>query len=340
MACYHPLHAFQIGKNEKSGKPKYQIESGRTERIHPREGRHIITDRWIENYVEIPCGKCIGCRLDYSRQWATRCMLEAKQFENNAFITLTYEDNELHYKKGCDLTTGEVKDTPTLYPKDLTKFMKDLRRYYEYHYEHKNIRFYACGEYGSTTERPHYHLIVFNLPIYDKKYLFTNAAHDKIYTSEIIREIWGRGHITVGEVTWNSAAYTARYIMKKIKGKESKEIYKLMGKEPEFTRMSRREGIGRKYYEENKQKIYECDEIILTGKKGKAQIVKPSKYYDKLFDIEEPECMAAIKKQRKEAAEYALAIQLGKTNLTKEEYFELKERKKIEQIKQLKRQLN
>lgn len=339
MACYHPLHAFKIGINEDSGKPKYQIEAGHIERIPVKDefGRRKFQDLWNENPIQIPCGKCIGCRLDYSRQWATRCMLEAQQYEHNAFITVTYEDDALTKNKGVDIETGEIIDVATLVPEELTKFMKDLRRYYEYHYNHKGIRFYAAGEYGSILERPHFHIICFNLPILDKEYLFSNANHDKIYTSEIIRQIWGKGHITVGEVTWNSAAYTARYIMKKIKGPDAKEIYETKGIVPEFVRMSRDGGIGREYYEKNKDKIYELDEITLTNKKGLAQKVKPSKYYDRLYDIENPDLLALIKAKRKAAAEMSMKLQLENTNKTKEEYLETKERNKQAQIQTLKR---
>ena len=336
MACYHPLHAFKIGVTGK-GKDKYKITSGDIDRIEYFDGKKVAVDHWNYNYIEIPCGKCIGCRLDYSRQWANRCMLEAKQYEHNAFITLTYEDAALTFNDGANRKTGEVMKVPTLVPEELTKFMKDLRRYYKYHYGEEGIRFYACGEYGSKNDRPHFHVIVFNLNIRDKEYLFTNSSHDKIYTSEIIRGIWGKGHVTIGDVTWNSAAYTARYVMKKIKGKDAKKYYELLGVVPEFTRMSRREGIARNYYENNKDKIYELDEIILANKKGLAQKIKPCKYYDNLYDIENHEFMQKLKQKRKLEAEYAMAIQLGKTDLTKEEYLQMKERKKIAQLEKLKR---
>lgn len=336
MACYHPLHAFQIGIND-SGKPKYQIESGDVTRVHPRMGSKQINDIWVNEFIEVPCGKCVGCRLDYSRQWATRCMLEAKSHKENVFITLTYSTENLTIKPGCDIETGEIGEVATLVPEELTKFMKDLRRYYKYHYNHDNIRFYACGEYGPKYMRPHYHLICFNLPIEDKEYLFNNADHDKVYTSEIISNIWGKGFVTVGDVTWNSAAYVARYVMKKIKGPDAKELYLKMGREPEFVRMSRNPGIARDYFEENKNKIYECDEIIIENKKGKAQAVKPSKYYDRLFDIDNPDLMAEIKEHRKQTAIISMNKQLERTNIKKEDYLKIKEFNKIKQVERLKR---
>lgn len=284
---------------------------------------------------EVPCGKCIGCRIDYSRQWATRCMLEAQKYNNNAFITLTYDQDHIKYNKKIDEETGEISKIETLVPEDLTKFIKDLRRYYKYHYNHEGIRFYACGEYGSKTERPHYHIICFNLPIEDKKIFFKNINGNNVYLSESIQKIWGKGIISIGEVTWESAAYTARYVMKKMKGPGSEEYYKEKGVIPEFVRMSRSPGIAWDYYNDNKEKIYKNDEIILTNKKGKAKVVKPSKYYDRLFDLDNPEAMKAIKEKRKEIAQNAMELQLEKTNLNKKEYLALKERNKAEKLKKL-----
>jgi len=348
MSCYHPLKAFDTGYvNPETGKPIYKICSQEIEFIYKPRSLGVaysqrLKDVWsdlkIYKSIDIPCQKCIGCRLDYSRQWANRCVLEAKQWEHNAFLTLTYDDEHIPHSTRIDKETGEVLPVQTLKPSDLTKFLKDLRRYYEYHFNHTNIRFYACGEYGTTTQRPHFHVIAFNLPIPDKKFLCTTNAGSKIYLSEIISKIWNKGIISVGEVTWDSCAYTARYVMKKIKGKEAKEIYADLGLEPEFTRMSRNPGIARDYYEEHKSDIYEYDEIIIP-KKDKVVTIKPAKYYDKLFDIEDPELMAKIKEQRRKTAENAMEQELSKTSLSKTEYLEVKERDKLYQIKALTRNM-
>lgn len=287
---------------------------------------------------EVPCGKCIGCRIDYSKQWAIRCMLEAQKYKDNAFITLTYDQEHIKTNTIVDMSTGELLEIGTLAPQDLTKFMKDLRRYYNYHYNHDGIRFYACGEYGSKTQRPHYHIICFNIPIKDKKLFFKNANGDNVYISESISKIWEKGIVSIGKVTWESAAYTARYVMKKMKGPGSEEYYKEKGIIPEFVRMSRCPGIAWDYYNDNKEKIYENDEIIIAGKKC-SKVVKPSKYFDRLFDLESPEAMAAIKAQRKELAQNSMALQLEKTNLNKKEYLQLKERNKAEKLKKLVRPL-
>lgn len=331
MACYHPNTALWYGDMTAAGKRKYYIipQSGPTKTFGKLFSHYPLEE------IEVPCGKCIGCRLDYSRQWANRCMLEAKQWQHNYMITLTYDESNVHLVDGVNRETGELQKVGNLEPKDLTKFMKDLRRYYMYHYNHDNIRFYACGEYGDNTYRPHYHVIVFNCPILDLENFFLNKEREQIYLSNTIRNIWKKGIITVAKLEWQVAAYVARYVMKKRKGKDSEEYYKKLGVIPEFVRMSRGPGIARDYYEQHKDQIYEFDEIHLERKNGQVMTVKPSKYYDRLYDLDSPEALAAIKKQRKLAAEISLYNELHKTNLNKVQYLELKEKNKIAQTKTL-----
>lgn len=317
------------GEYTEAGKKKYTIIGDKVKCISSKAFMRPMEQ------IEVPCGKCIACRLDYSRQWATRCMLEAKKYEHNAFITLTYDPEHIQWVPGANRETGELEEVTTLVPEDLTKFMKDLRRYYKYHYNHDNIRFYACGEYGSKTYRAHFHIIAFNLPIEDKEYFFSNNNGDKIYLSKSLEKIWGKGQVSIGDVTWNSAAYVARYVVKKIKGKDAAEMYKKLGIVPEFVRMSRKPGIAWDYYNENKEAIYECDEIIITNKDGLGEKVKPSRYFDRLFDLDSPEAMKAIKERRKEMAEASLQCILDKTSLNKQEYLDMRERKKQSQLEKL-----
>ena len=325
MACYHPLKAAWYGELTEKGKKKYILENPEYEYISPIET------------IEIPCGKCIGCRIDYSKEWATRCMLEAKNYKYNAFITLTYNEENVRHTEGINIETGETVDRLTLHPEDITKFMKDLRRYWKYHYNEDNIKFYLCGEYGETTGRPHYHIIAFNLHIRDLEPFFINKNKDQIYLSETINKIWKMGQTSIGEVTWQSCSYTARYVMKKLKGKDSKEIYELLGIIPEFVRMSRNPGIGRSYFEKNKAEIYQTDELFIEDGKGKVLTLKPVKYFDRLFDLDSPEAMQAIKLQRKKNAIISEKNRETKTNLTKKEYTKIKEINKIESLKKLKR---
>lgn len=335
MACYTPLKAIKMdleyGTTEK-GKNIIKVIS-KAQEAYMEEMQGIKTEGRSPTgeYIDLPCGKCIGCRLDYSREWATRCVLEAKLYKDNYFITLTYAENYLPLNK--------EKGIPTLEPEDLTKFIKDLRRYYSYHYQHDNIRFYAAGEYGEKYQRPHYHVIFFNLPIKDLTLLSVNHQGEALYRSATIEKIWKKGIVTIGSVTWNSAAYVARYMTKKRKGKNAKQEYIDMGRNPEFSRMSRNPGIAREYYDRNKDKIYKYDEIIIADGNGKALKAKPSKYYDRLYEEEAPYNMEIIKLARKTAAEDSQKHALSRTDLNKKEYLNLQERNKLEKLKFLPRNI-
>lgn len=305
MACYHPLTAFWTGALTESGKKELILVHGDCDRLDINSAS--IPDRFKQNIkpfsaattimdghiyltqkLELPCGQCIGCRLDYARQWALRCMLEAKQWKDNIFLTLTYDDEHL--------------TSASLVPEDLTKFMKDLRRQWQYHYGIDEIRFFACGEYGELYTRPHFHIIVFNCPVPDKK-LFKTFRGVRYYESDHISRIWDKGFITIGEVTFESCAYVARYVIKKQKGKGSKEYYENLGVMPEFVRMSRRPGIAREWYEANKDKIYETDEIFLSDGKGNLRQLKPARYFDRLYDNYKPEQLEEVKARRRVAGE-------------------------------------
>lgn len=328
MACYHPLYAIRSDM--------VNVDTGKNKMIIIK--KENLKNHNIDDLEKLPCGNCIGCRLDYSRMWALRCMLEAKQYKNNYFITLTYDDINMKFNQMINTETGEIKNVPTLCPKDLQKFIKKLRRHYEYKYNHIGIRFYACGEYGSKNNRPHFHIILFNIPIFDLKAHHKNALGDNIYTSDEISKIWNKGIIGIGEVTYQSVCYTARYMTKKHKGLD-KNYYKNNGLYPEFSRMSRKPGIGREYYEENKHKIYDFDEIMLSNGRGKVLKLKPPKYYDDLYDIEVPAVMKAHKAIRKEIAKSQYKIKLDNSGLKREEFEKNLEKSKIETVKYLTRRI-
>ena len=125
----------------------------------------------------------------------------------------------------------------------------------------------------------------------------------RYYESDHISRIWDKGFITIGEVTFESCAYVARYVIKKQKGKGAKEYYENLGLTPEFVRMSRRPGIAREWYEANKDKIYETDEIFLSDGKGKLRQLKPARYFDRLYDNYKPEQLEEVKARRRVAGE-------------------------------------
>lgn len=214
----------------------------------------------------LPCGQCVGCRLERSRQWAMRCMHEASLYDRNCFITLTYDND--HYS------------SPSLEYRDFQLFMKRLRKAFG-----RSIRFYMCGEYGARQERPHFHACFFDFDFDDKLY-FKRSGGEKLYTSRRLSEIWGKGFCLIGSVTFESAAYVARYCVKKVTGQAAAAHYTSVSAEtgevvvrvPEFNHMSLRPGIGfpwiRKFWDD----VYPAGACIVRGRQ-----VMPPKGYDRIF---------------------------------------------------------
>lgn len=181
----------------------------------------------------VPCGKCAGCRMDYSRVWADRMLVELHDNNQAAvFLTLTYNSDHL---------PRSSKGVPTLSKRDCQLFWKRLRKAYP-----KNkIRYYLAGEYGPKTDRPHYHAIVYGLRLSDfpdLAFLRLNGLGQAYYTSPCIESIWGNGYIVLSDVSWHTCAYVSRYVLKK-RGKIDKYVI-ATGAEPEFNISSRKPGIG------------------------------------------------------------------------------------------------
>lgn len=254
MPCYYPLQGWRARSVNDTGK------------------RSVVFDRakgFSDMPLNLPCGRCIGCRLERSRQWAIRCVHEASLHDDNCFITLTYK-----------------KTGPSLCLDDWQKFMKKVRKKYQY----KRIRFFHCGEYGEEGQRPHFHACLFGHDYHDRQLKYTkDGVHH--FTSPILAEEWGKGIVEVGDVTFESAAYVARYIMKKITGAGAAEHYK--GRKPEYITMSRRPGIGRGWYEKYKDEVFPEDFIVMRGMK-----MPVPRAYNRAFEIENPEEYARIKARR------------------------------------------
>lgn len=258
--------------------------------FHPLKGFRKPGGGWTPNprigYPDLPlsiaCGQCSGCRLERSRQWAVRCYHESQLYDENCFITLTYNNEFLPEHGSLDVSHFQ-------------KFMKRLR----FKYEHK-IRFFHCGEYGEKNFRPHYHAILFNHHFRDKK-LWEVRNEFPLYTSKELEALWPFGFSTVGECTFQSAAYVARYIMKKINGAmadahyericpDCGEIYKL---KPEYVTMSRRPGIGQPWLKRFKTDVYPHDYVVANGAKS-----RPPRYYDLQLEVQDPDTLEKIKRTR------------------------------------------
>lgn len=252
-----------------------------------RIGSGIVFSRslgFVDRPVTLPCGQCTGCRLERSRQWAVRCVHEAQLWDENCFITLTYDDEHLPSDGSLNRRHWQL-------------FMKKLRK----SVEPKRIRFYGCGEYGEKYHRPHFHACIFNHDFGDKT-LWKVVNDVPLYQSEELSRLWGHGYCSVGAVTFQSAAYVARYIMKKITGEmasyhyvsfdpETGEIIQEV--EPEFPMMSRGRGIGADWYDKFKTDCYPSDSIFVNGAH-----VRPPVFYDRRFEAEFPSDYARVKASR------------------------------------------
>lgn len=306
-----------------------------------------MASRVVRDFIEVPCGKCIGCRLDYSRQWANRCMLELEYHDSAYFVTLTYDDAHIPKTAYGDQETGEAIDAYTLSKRDFQLFMKRLRKAFP----DDEIRFFACGEYGSNTFRPHYHAIIYGLHLDDLVMAGRSGSGYSYQYSQKLQNAWSIYHpggknydawyepigfVSVGNVTWETCAYVARYIMKKQKGDDA-VFYDLHNVQPEFTLMSRKPGIGRQWYDDHPD-LYDFEFINLKTDNGGIKF-KPPRYYDKLFDIDDPVRMQEIKEIRKKAAMAQTEAKLKKTSLNYTELLQVEENNKQNAIKKLRRDL-
>lgn len=351
----NPLKGWQIGVNP-SGKPNYKVTSRNVDFLQYvsgswREGYRgqAYSGKLISDFIDIPCGHCIECRLKYSRDWATRMMLEAQYHESSYFVTLTY--NELYVPRSYypDPDTGEAMPSLTLRPNDLSAFIKRLRSRLD-DLGRPPIRFYGCGEYGSTTHRPHYHIVIFGLCLDDLVHFKTSSQGFPYYRSKLIEDCWSEkvydpvedktfripfGNAMVCNVSWDTCAYVARYVTKKWSG-DYKDFYESFNIVPEFSRMSRMPGIAHQYFEDHKDDIYRFDELFLKCSDG-GKTVQPCSYFDKLYDLENPDLMQAVKERRRKRGEERQKIVQSNTTLTLDEQLAARQRLFEKRLAMLKR---
>ena len=294
-------------------------------------------DCFDKRFLRTGCQECVGCVESDSKEWAIRCMMEAEKYESNWFITLTYDDHYLPQDPVVYTRTGEVfepkEDFGTLVPEDLKKFNHSLRDYFRNNPPyHTGIRFFACGEYGGQTRRPHYHGIYFNLPLPldDLTVLKVTSDGNVLYRSAILEKIWNKGFVTVANVNYQTCAYVARYVQKKIKVKSNYDsIYTELGQHPEFKRMSNQGGIGKDFYLAHKDEIYDLDEIIFKGSKQRVYPTKPPKYFDNLYGISNPKELEELKLKRRQIAEDNNKVKSMQSTLPEAERLKIEERDKL-----------
>lgn len=365
MGCYHPLKGF-VRRLPGSSRTEIIVASYNTDHIEIDDKGRIYkaTERFVRDscrvcireYREIPCGQCIGCRLDKSREWATRCALEMGLYEKNCFVTLTYDDDHLPMNpapigREVDPITGETwikyaddEFNATLRLEDLQNFMKGLRRklneipidkrkgkkryYNKNDPEYQRVRFFGCGEYGDHTHRSHYHLILFNYCPVDLVAYKQSDLGFTYYTSEFLSKIWNKGHVIVSEASWETAAYTARYIIKKQTGQAS-QFYEDNNIVPEFCVMSRKPGIGFSWYD-NHKKCYATFSDKLVGE-GSHRKFNRIRYFDRKFNEEYPFDMESIKTLGEKFEHDRISLKMKRT--TKDYLAQLETEEEIARIK-------
>lgn len=261
VPCFHPLKGWKTG----SGRLVFSQERGT---VAP---------------LTVPCGQCIGCRLERSRQWAVRMMHEASLHADNCFVTLTYSNEHL-------------PPYGSLVKADFQKFMKRLRK----EIAPARVRFFHAGEYGDRLGRPHYHVCLFGYGFPDKVE-FTRRGGHPVYRSRLLERVWPYGLSEIGSLTFESAAYVARYVTKKVTGQAAEDHYCIADAEsgeavmlqPEYATMSRRPGIGARWLEKFSDEVYPNDEVVMRGR-----AMKPPRAYDVRFKEQFPELFAQVRSRR------------------------------------------
>lgn len=290
------LQLFKYCRNKKeyaacgsAKSPKLQFIAELLERFSYRRDFFIM---------DLSCGQCSECKLERSRQFAVRAVLEQAMHPDDScwFVTLTYDEQHVPRCNVLD-NDGEILSLMTLAPKDLDKFQKDLRAYYDYHFQHQGIRYFACGEYGDLYKRPHYHYLFFNLPIPDLTF-FKKKNGYSLYVSPLLQDLWKKGDVLIGSLCFESAAYVARYTLKKRDKKEimlessllSDEEYQVISAlgnpsntvYPEFQRFSNRPGIGGLYYEQYRDQLLRDGTVSIKHGERAVTVTIP-KYFNYKF---------------------------------------------------------
>lgn len=256
MPCYNPLKAYDSRVIGSTGNP-----------IATFNPRYADSDL----IRELPCGQCIGCRLERSRQWAVRIMHEASLYDHNAFVTLTYDADNVPSDYSLDKTHFQ-------------KFIKRLRDRTGY-----KLRYYHCGEYGDENFRPHYHACLFNINFPNPEFLCSIRGNVQ-YTFPLLSQCWKFGRCSFGDLNFESAAYVSRYCVKKVNGEQAKQHYRrdiidtntgesfTVDVIPEYATMSLKPGIGQRWFDKYHTDVYPNDLVISRGHRA-----KPPRYYDKLL---------------------------------------------------------
>ena len=306
-------------------------------------------------FTPIPCGNCCECRARRKEADAFRCLKEVENYEKNIMVTLTYNDDHLPLSDTSfvDAQTGVVTRYPTLKKSDLQNFNKRLRKYITplgKTPEEDKIKLFSCGEYGEIgneegIHRPHYHSIIMNFDPGDLKFWkwsvceWNPSIRNKLYRSAILDKLWTDdkgdpiGYVEVNEVNYETCAYVAGYIEKKLNGTLGKEEYDSKGIIPPFT--SRSQNLGKSFFDKNKDKFFNDQKFWVCSQKGTKEAF-PGRYFDKLMKKEDPDRFEELQQKRMERSKEILDNILRETSLSESEYREQRhflDRKRFEKYK-------
>lgn len=334
--CVSPMKAFVIG-HKQNGYPEFKLFPYWTKSvvridgyykplsIYPTRSEYELRDIFLD-YIEVPCGSCVECKLDNAREWSNRCLLEMQYHTFNQFVTLTYDDAHIPYVEYDGIKY------PTLVKRDVQLFLKRLRD------KKGPFRYFGSGEYGEKGGRPHYHLILFGLALDDLQ-PFGGRAGNKYYISETIMNAWHyKGHCILGQVNESTISYTAKYVLKKSGTLDTKEL-KDKGIQPPYAMMSRRPGIGRRYYDEviassDLETFFERNNISLSlSDTGKTFSVP--KYYRRILRDSNPDLYDRVRSSLIKRA--SSTILKRETDVDEEDYNMIRERNIIAQQNRYKR---
>lgn len=338
MPCYHPLFAYSPINDALTDKQRLVFLG------YDSTAAASAREKGFDVY-SLPCGKCIGCRLDYSREWANRCMLELKYHDSAYFVTLTYNDAHIPRTTYLD-SDGQEHSAFTLCKRDFQLFMKRLRKAFP----SDKIRFYAAGEYGDKSHRPHYHAILFGLHLHDLKPFGKNFRGEQYFTSQSLLDVWSVqetlfdgssarvpiGNVSVGAVSWDSCSYVARYVVKKAKD-EANGFYDTFNLVKPFCLMSRRPGIGRQFLDDNPDVLEKPFIVLPTEKKGLKMPVPD--YFLRVSKLTNPDLYDKISLQRKYYGTRASLLRNSMSSLSEEQRLEISERSHESRTKSLERSL-
>lgn len=232
----------------------------------------------------VRCGRCPDCELARRRDWGARMMHEARDHDRSSFLTLTYDERHLPADYGLD-------------KRHLQLFLKRLRKRLDV-----PVRYFACGEYGGRTLRPHYHLILYGTDFSEDRVLKRHTdAGDPLYESPTLSAAWNQGEALIGRFSFDSAAYVAKYVQKGDSRNSCRRVDPITGEvwyvAPQFATMSRRPGIGRSFYERFRDDLAEHDSVVVKGQ----EVALPA-YYSRLLREGHPEVYADVLASRRKAA--------------------------------------